>query len=1057
MALPMPRLESCSSCRSARSDQLHREHVPSGLELKIKRVVEAHFGRDLQERFAFFARHSTFSNAQVVCVGPTKAGKSTLVNGIFGRVIVPTGVLPETVLPVGFCGVAEAVDSYEIRSCGEGLDAFLDMLHPLSGRPGRISGLTASQTFRELKRLNSLCREKIRAADAQGAASQFREKHPKFESWRLDVLAPSVFANFTIVDCPGGSEHGLLGDAIQAFLRHQVGQACLALLVVKANNIVPLTDSTGVASFFGGNSQSKDVVVVVNAVEEEKTRKDAEKLLGQTLTKSCLGNLRQRKTCYMSGQALLGFSLLKSKFPQLLRQARGPVTVEQFLEELELSHYAERLEDEGYEDVDILAGMAKTDELEQVLIDDIAMTAEEATKLINALSRDSETLPEINSEEFKQSRDELRVMFETVFRTADFASMYDRVRNDLPSHIQKTFLARYADTSGFHTFLIEFIAKERVKLIAKHMLDSALLMAKEELRRLDLEVISAEQTIEEAQADLEKFERKCQPAEIEGFKHFIREELSPLVADSLKGLPDVKSSLEAAAKLFGTCEQMKLTADHVRRSCGEMVAVSWMHNVNKARQGDAALASQNPSYMFGVESAGVSSSSHMHQDVQEAGSFGRLLRSKARTKAVAGAFQQWCVEEVVAGILANDCPGDRTYWCMRRWLERELGEVLGAAVAGSEEDSEFCCSVSNLPVSLDKQEDSERSVIETLVRAGAGRLAHLVIKPTHRFWTSDALDALGSMGKAQYWLGVKPSAQDQSAADILNFADVAELKEDFWISLIETAKEVAVDVIVEAKAVALQESLLAAAETRRAAAGCWRASLHQDGQGVHIAVGRSVCAEPIAEICTLGGDLVLQVPDGARGTTVAQLKREIENLTQIPVREQELMLGRTRLTYSGTQPLKEASAAAPVMISLVRRPGCDSCCQCPDEEQHEFLEWAKDYQWDKVKEMLVVSPSLVNVQPAGRWSALHQASDSGDVDAVASLLALRADPELRNNEGLTPKEVTEDHATRQILELAEAQFAKGLQIQDLGEKRRTLARALQQLEALKISERLESW
>jgi hypothetical protein len=43
-------------------------------------------------------------------------------------------------------------------------------------------------------------------------------------------------------------------------------------------------------------------------------------------------------------------------------------------------------------------------------------------------------------------------------------------------------------------------------------------------------------------------------------------------------------------------------------------------------------------------------------------------------------------------------------------------------------------------------------------------------------------------------------------------------------------------------------------------------------------------------------------------------------------------------------------------------------------QQHLFLDAAKEYDFDKVKKMLAKAPGLVDVQPAGRWSALHQAA-----------------------------------------------------------------------------------
>eukprot|EP00913_Durusdinium_trenchii_P033252 g31129.t1 len=73
-------------------------------------------------------------------------------------------------------------------------------------------------------------------------------------------------------------------------------------------------------------------------------------------------------------------------------------------------------------------------------------------------------------------------------------------------------------------------------------------------------------------------------------------------------------------------------------------------------------------------------------------------------------------------------------------------------------------------------------------------------------------------------------------------------------------------------------------------------------------------------------------------------------------------------------------------------------------KQHEFLDKAKEYDLEGVKAMLEETPELVNVQPAGRWSALHQFAENGDADAVRYLLEMGADRDAKNKEGQTPLE-----------------------------------------------------
>ncbi|CAK8997360.1 unnamed protein product [Durusdinium trenchii] len=79
-------------------------------------------------------------------------------------------------------------------------------------------------------------------------------------------------------------------------------------------------------------------------------------------------------------------------------------------------------------------------------------------------------------------------------------------------------------------------------------------------------------------------------------------------------------------------------------------------------------------------------------------------------------------------------------------------------------------------------------------------------------------------------------------------------------------------------------------------------------------------------------------------------------------------------------------------------------------KQHEFLDKAKEYDLEGVKAMLEETPELVNVQPAGRWSALHQFAENGDADAVRYLLEMGADRDAKNKEGQTPLEVAAEDA-----------------------------------------------
>ena len=71
-------------------------------------------------------------------------------------------------------------------------------------------------------------------------------------------------------------------------------------------------------------------------------------------------------------------------------------------------------------------------------------------------------------------------------------------------------------------------------------------------------------------------------------------------------------------------------------------------------------------------------------------------------------------------------------------------------------------------------------------------------------------------------------------------------------------------------------------------------------------------------------------------------------------------------------------------------------------EQHAFLDAAKQFSFDKVKQLILENPAYTNCQPSGRWTALHQAGLAGDVDMVKFLIARGADVTCTTTDGRTP-------------------------------------------------------
>eukprot|EP01043_Picozoa_sp_COSAG02_P063668 COSAG02_NODE_9087_length_2336_cov_1.527939_2_plen_343_part_00 len=91
----------------------------------------------------------------------------------------------------------------------------------------------------------------------------------------------------------------------------------------------------------------------------------------------------------------------------------------------------------------------------------------------------------------------------------------------------------------------------------------------------------------------------------------------------------------------------------------------------------------------------------------------------------------------------------------------------------------------------------------------------------------------------------------------------------------------------------------------------------------------------------------------------------------------------------------------------------------PNERAHEFLNLAKRFDWEAVEEALKAEPSLVNVQPSRRWSALHQAARSNNRDAVAMLLRCKANALAVSAQNETPRQLTTSDEIAELLLQAE--------------------------------------
>ena len=77
--------------------------------------------------------------------------------------------------------------------------------------------------------------------------------------------------------------------------------------------------------------------------------------------------------------------------------------------------------------------------------------------------------------------------------------------------------------------------------------------------------------------------------------------------------------------------------------------------------------------------------------------------------------------------------------------------------------------------------------------------------------------------------------------------------------------------------------------------------------------------------------------------------------------------------------------------------------------QHDILDMAKyantGEDWDRVFSMLENYPNLINVNPSGRWTILHQAVYKGDYNTVLKLSTLKADRTIKTGDGKTPLDI----------------------------------------------------
>jgi len=101
-------------------------------------------------------------------------------------------------------------------------------------------------------------------------------------------------------------------------------------------------------------------------------------------------------------------------------------------------------------------------------------------------------------------------------------------------------------------------------------------------------------------------------------------------------------------------------------------------------------------------------------------------------------------------------------------------------------------------------------------------------------------------------------------------------------------------------------------------------------------------------------------------------------------------------TTDGRQPV---DVAHPLCASLL---GGDLTA----DQQHWFLDLARNLQFDEVRKLVRADPRYAQVQVAGRWTALHQAASAGDRETVALLVEKGANVKAKTKDGRTPLDVS---------------------------------------------------
>ena len=258
------------------------------------------------------------SQPRVAVVGPTSSGKSTLVNALFRQFVLPTGALPNTLLPV-IIGMGDG-GGYSVTLGGDGLEEYV-LSRELTIRPS--VGLSQTDAFERIRHANALVRDMLRGC--RRASDEPSHSLESIRLWHIRLVVPAERgrepASFEIVDCPGGGEAlgaaqetGLVGAAVKRILQHCMSIAGMVLVNVKVDNIVCLDDEQLLLPYFGGTRPDAKLALTINAVEDAPTRRDAEERLQYDMVRTTLQRLGVTSDAvfYVSGRTILACGVAQS-------------------------------------------------------------------------------------------------------------------------------------------------------------------------------------------------------------------------------------------------------------------------------------------------------------------------------------------------------------------------------------------------------------------------------------------------------------------------------------------------------------------------------------------------------------------------------------------------------------------------------------------------------------------------------------------------------------------------------------------------------------------------